>query len=399
MEQLIIRLGSYNTSRISWLVWSSAESEIIASGELPDAAELHTLTERAGQRPVIALCPASDVLLKWVTLPPRSSRKVLAAVPFMLEDELSEDISELFFAMGPKQGDEQAVAIVRHTQMQVWQAQLAEAGLSCHTLIPDVLAVPVNEEGMSVLTLGESILIRQDEWKGFQAEESWIVPVLSQLTKAAPQAIKVRNYGNTDLGLVPNCHVEIQNSDMPLAVLAKSVLLEKFNLLQGEYRIRKQSHSAWKQWRVAAILAGVVFSFTLVDKAVTLQSLKSQNSELKAQIQELVIAGFPQARGARDIRRRIIQELAKLENGSGSASMLNMLSQLESAFASSEVKPQSIRFDSTRNEIRLQALASNFESLEQFRRRAEAAGFAVDQGAINNRDEGVVGSLAIRSGV
>ncbi len=399
MEQLIVRLGSSDTSSISWLVWSSVESEVIASGVLPNASELHTLTERAGQRPAIALCPASDVLLKWVTLPPKASRKVLAAVPFMLEEELSEDIGELFFAMGPKQDDQQAVAVVRHAQMELWQTQLAKAGLDCQTLIPDVLAVPANEDGMSVLTLGESILVREDNWKGFQAEESWIMPVLSQLTKAAPQAVSIRNYSGIDLGLIPNCHIENEEVDMPLAVLAKSVLLEKFNLLQGEYRIRKQTNSAWKQWRLAAVLACVVFSFTLIDKVYTLQSLKSQNSELKSQIQEQVIAGFPQARGARDIKRRIAQEVAKLENGGGSASMLSMLTQLESAFASSKVKPQSIRFDSARNEIRLQALASNFESLEQFKRRAEAAGFAVDQGAINNRDEGVVGSLAIRSGV
>ena len=102
MEQLLIRLGATEADPISWLVWSTAEEEIIASGELPNADALSTLAERAGHRAVIALAPSSEILLKWVALPPRAGRKVLSALPFMLEDELATDISEQFFAIGPK---------------------------------------------------------------------------------------------------------------------------------------------------------------------------------------------------------------------------------------------------------------------------------------------------------
>lgn len=65
MEQLLVRLGSRHEDPVQWLVWSGGEQEIIASGELPDASQLTTLKERAGQRAVIALAPASDVLLRW----------------------------------------------------------------------------------------------------------------------------------------------------------------------------------------------------------------------------------------------------------------------------------------------------------------------------------------------
>ncbi len=45
----------------------------------------------------------------------------------------------------------------------------------------------------------------------------------------------------------------------------------------------------------------------------------------------------------------------------------------------------------------MQAVAEGYESLETFKRLAEQQGFTVEQGAINNRDDQVVGSLAIRS--
>ena len=44
MEQLLVRLGANYTDPISWLVYSKTEDEIIASGELPSAEDLSTLT-------------------------------------------------------------------------------------------------------------------------------------------------------------------------------------------------------------------------------------------------------------------------------------------------------------------------------------------------------------------
>ena len=77
--------------------------------------------------------------------------------------------------------------------------------------------------------------------------------------------------------------------------------------------------------------------------------------------------------------------------------MLIMLEQLTPAFAATQVKPQTLRFDVNRTEIRIQAIGKSFESLEQFRREAESAGFLVEQGAINNRDDVVIGTVSIRS--
>ena len=182
MEQLLVRLGANKSDPVSWLVYSTTDDDIIASGELENADALSTLNERTGQRTVIALAPSSEILLKWVTLPPRAGRKVIAALPFMLEEELATDISQQFFALGPKIGNEQAVAVVSHEKLQQWQQWLGEAELFCDTIIPDVLAVPYTEDGWSVLTLGEQLLVRQDNFKGIQGEQEWLLPTLAHFT-------------------------------------------------------------------------------------------------------------------------------------------------------------------------------------------------------------------------
>lgn len=397
MEQLLIRLGATEADPISWLVWSTAEEEIIASGELPNADALSTLAERAGHRAVIALAPSSEILLKWVALPPRAGRKVLSALPFMLEDELATDISEQFFAIGPKVGDSQAVAVVSHAKLQMWQQWLADAGLFCNHLIPDVLAVPVTENGWSVLTLGEQMLVRQDTFQGIQGEQAWLLPTLGHFTSQQEAPVVITNYAGIDLSGVPNITVNDAPLELPMHVLAKEAMSSSFNLLQGEYKVKRTRNNAWAQWRVAAVLAVLVLCTSLVDKTVTLYQLKSDNAALSSEIDQAVKSGFPNIGVYRDVKLKLQYELDKLSKTGGDASMLVMLDQLSEAFASTQVKPQTLRFDATRTEIRIQAQGKSFEALEQFRRQAEGAGFTVEQGAINNRDDNVIGTVSIRS--
>lgn len=397
MEQLLVRLGANHTDPISWLVYSRTEDEIIASGELPNAEALSSLTERAGQRSVIALAPSSEILLKWVELPPKAGRKIISAIPFMLEDELATDISQQFFAIGPKRGDEQAVAVVSHEKVELWQSWLNEAGLFCDTIIPDVLAVPVTENGWSVLTLGEQLLVRQDTFKGVQGEATWLLPTLVHFTAQQESPITITNYAGIDLSSLPNIEEAQAPLELPMQVLAKEAMQSSFNLCQGDYKVKRKRSGVLNQWRVAAVLAVLALCTSLIDKGFSLYQLKAQNQALSSEINTAVKAGFPNIGTYRNVRLKLQSELAKLEQGGGSASMLIMLDQLAPAFSATDVKPQTLRFDATRTEIRIQAQGKNFEALEQFKRTAENAGFVVEQGAINNRDNGVVGTVSVRS--
>ena len=397
MEQLLVRLGANHTDPISWLVYSRTEDEIIASGELPNAEALSSLTERAGQRSVIALAPSSEILLKWVELPPKAGRKIISAIPFMLEDELATDISQQFFAIGPKRGDEQAVAVVSHEKMELWQSWLSEAGLFCDTIIPDVLAVPVTENGWSVLTLGEQLLVRQDTFKGVQGEATWLLPTLVHFTAQQESPITITNYAGIDLSTLPNIEEAQAPLELPMQVLAKEAMQSSFNLCQGDYKVKRKRSGVLNQWRVAAVLAVLALCTSLIDKGFSLYQLKAQNQALSSEVNTAVRAGFPNIGTYRNVRLKLQSELAKLEQGGGSASMLIMLDQLAPAFSATDVKPQTLRFDATRTEIRIQAQGKNFEALEQFKRTAESAGFVVEQGAINNRDNGVVGTVSVRS--
>lgn len=451
MEKLAIRLGSTLDEPIHWLVWSDTEKEILASGELPNAEGLAQLKERAPNATVVGIVPSCDVVLKTVQLPARANRKVLNAIPFMLEDELSTDISKAFFAFGKRIGDSQQVAVVSREKMATWNEALNEADLYCDSLVPDVLAIPYSENTISLLSLGSDaqapLLVRSNEWEGYQGEQNWTFPVLEKQLLLAPKSVmtysELPNAGYLKTLFVTSTNTaesssaepaiqkadsdttdaetnEVEKSDLeksdlekspaqndkpqltanydklPMQLLLDGALSAKFNLLQGEFAVKRKSTAQWDKWRLAAVLAAVALCVNLVSKTAELSSIKEQRQALDNRLQASINSGFPNLPKSRDKRAAIKKEMARLEQGGGGISMLVMLTQMSPSFASTGVTPQSIRYDASRTELRMQSVASNFESLEKFRREVQSLGFEVDQGAINNKGDQVVGTIIIK---
>jgi general secretion pathway protein L len=402
MEQLVVRLGANPDESIHWIVWSSQQNEIIASGELPDTTQLATLADRAGGRSICALVPTSDVLLKWVELPAKAGRKALAAIPFILEEEISGDISQQFFAFGPKDGNNQAVAIFNKEKLQSWLNVIDDAGLICDQLIPDVLALPLaGKNTWSILELGQQLLVRKDEWAGLQGERDWLIQAINhvarQYTKLTAQTPLVNDYSGMDLADLEHLDVSVMPLELPMKVLAQGVASSKFNLLQGAYKINDKVAGQWKKWRLAGVLAVVALFTSLIDKNLEQHQLNSQLTTLKAQVSSEYKRAFPNAGAYRDLRTTMERQMKALETSGGGVSMLIMLSQLRPAFEESNVKPQTMRFDRSRAELRIQAIARNYDALDKFKRQAEAQGFTVEQGSINQEDNQVIGTLSIRS--
>ena len=178
---------------------------------------------------------------------------------------------------------------------------MGDAGLFCDLLIPDVLAVPTTENGWSLLTMGEQLLVRQDTFKGIQGEQTWLLPTLSHFTAQHDGPINITNYAGIDLTDTPNINVNDAPLDLPMQVLAKEAMTSNFNLLQGDYKVKRQTNTLWSQWRVAAVLAVLVLCTSLIDKGVTLYQLKAENAALKAQIDSAVKQGFPNLGAYRNV--------------------------------------------------------------------------------------------------
>ncbi|KMT64615.1 type II secretion system protein GspL [Catenovulum maritimum] len=401
-EQLYIRLGSKREQPVFWLIWSDTEKEVIASGELPSAFELASLEQRAGGRNASILVPSSCVSFKKVITPAKANRQVLQALPYMLEEELANDVDELFFAIGDKysadEGNVLETAVVSQEQMTEWLDWLDEAKIQCRKILPDSLALPWQAGCISIIQLGDEWLVRSESFLGLVCCEEnldfW-------LEHTAGESTKLIHYSPLPESLTVNSKFEVEAGDYSLALelLAKGCKESKFNLRQGQFQFKKDSSQFVKIWRNAAIVAAIAIGVNIVSKVIEVNNLNEQVASLDKQIRQTYSSVFPNARNLSValISKEIKKKLAA-SGTSSDASFLHLIDASAQAFSAvPDLKPDSIRYDAKRAEIRINASANNFQSFERFKTTAAQSDLVVEQGSLNSKGSQVVGAISIRS--
>lgn len=393
-ERLVLRLASSSEEAIHWLVWSTTENEIIASGVLAGSHELSALTTRAGGRPIITLLPGGDITFREVALPSRSNKQLLNALPYMLEEQLSSDVDSLHFSILEKQGNKVTVAIVADTKMQQWQAWLADAELNCDQFIPDVLTLPL-ADAFSAVEFDGQWLIRQGRSTGMSVDADLLAFVLA--VDEETEAKQVQCYSD-----ISDYDVEgLQQApiELPMKLCAQGAVVSSVNLLQGEYQVAKTENVFAKYWRGATIAAVVAVIMIFSYKFVVLQQLQQQKMTLDNDIKQVYVQVFKPKKvrlNTRLIKKQMQNRLNQLQGGGSGDSFLAMLDQIAPTLAKSpSVKAISMRFDQKQNTLRLQARTADFQTFTGLKNTL-AQHFNVSEGTLSQRDNGVQGTLEIK---
>ncbi|ABM26505.1 MULTISPECIES: type II secretion system protein GspL [Shewanella] len=392
-ERLFIRLGRNTEQACSWLVWSEQEQEIIASGELANAQGLATLTERAGNRPIDVLVPASAMTLTSVNLPEKGQRQALKALPFMLEEMLADDVDAMHFTVGPRNGDALSVVAVAHEQMQTWLNCLTEAGLKVKRIVPDCLALPLQECQWAAMRFGNELLLRTGSGTGQSLPLSWLPLAMKQLV-TKDEDISVASYTDFELEGV---ELKQQPLDLPMLVLARGILNAPINLLSGVYTPKREYSKYLILWKNSLIILGVACVLALVNKGLTIHQVNSQIADLKAQSESIYQQVVPGNTRIVNLRSQMESQLRALQGQGSGAEFFAMLAGLQDAFKQvPELKPNTLRFESARNEIRMQVTAKNYAQIEKFK---EIVGrrFQLDGGTMNSAEDQVTSTLTLRS--
>lgn len=399
-ETLFIRLGSQAESRIHWLIKTNGQEDIIASGELPNAGELTQLTEKSTTRDVVVFVPASDIAIKRLKVPGSSQRATRAAAPYMLEEMLAQDVEEMCFAFSETKQDDQGhncfVAALERKQLDTWLQWLAEAEIFSKVLIPDALALPVEPNISSAVMLGEQVLIRLGEWQVMSFEaNAW--PVVANYFQGLSEDSQVINAYSAFSEVPADLTIEYLPEDLPLAILANNHS-RKFNLLQGEFQVKEKRSADTVNWLWVAGIACLALVLNFGLKGAELYSLSSQQAVIETEIIEKYKTVFPETKRVRisTVRSQLRQKLAEVGDSDDVAGFLALLVKLEPALASvPEIKPQTLKFDGKRQEVRMQTIAKDYQYFEKLKVAFEKAGLAVNLGAQNNQGDQISGSFSI----
>ena len=355
-------------------------------GSLREAATLAAL------RRVVGLLPASEVVTLDAELPARAGAKLLQAVPYALEEQVADDIDELHFAIGPRGDDGRTpVAVVARAVMQSVEDACASAGLSLQALhaetalvgsMPGQLVVLLDGDEMHVCAPGARALSLPSQSpaeslamaRGDQPSET-----LGLLVFASSSDWEARG-GEIDALRSQYASLKVQLLPQgPLPWLAQGLFNSApINLLQGSFVPRRAAGgNDWRRWRVAAVLAAVLVVFSAGGNLWRARQLATAERNVDAALADAVRPLFPGDAGARDVRRRVLEQLAAVRGGGSQGEFLPALAALAAArTASPDAEIKALGYRSGNFEVRLKA--RDAASIERIGAALRASGWATD---------------------
>ncbi|MGR6860149.1 type II secretion system protein GspL [Aliivibrio salmonicida] len=422
-EHLIIRLNNQSSDPIQWIVWSPENKAVIASGELSSSETLGSLTQYSVQRSVSVLLPSSDILLREVTIPEGAARQFQSMLPFIIEDDLAQDVDDLHIVILKKDNKTAQVAIVEHQKMAKWISLLADAGIHTKRLLPDVLSLPFHQDGVAMVELNQQWLLRYGEYQGAIAEPEWLSMLLDGLVAHAVQTAdgivvkeekEQEQEENDEVDDVPcyalhsysPCSIKIENTkhiqetpELVMQLLAEGALTSKINLLSGRYRPQSSWRKHWRIWQKVILAFGLVMVAFVAQHVSEVQKLEQHSLALRAESERIfreVFSGKRKIPTMSYLKSQMKNEEARLQGGSGGDDLLAWMSELTPYLVKvPQVKLQSLKFDGKRDELRLQASASDFPYFEQLTSELNTK-FDVEQGQLNKNQGQVFGAIIIR---
>ncbi|MGB6307319.1 MAG: type II secretion system protein GspL, partial [Steroidobacteraceae bacterium] len=341
------------------------------------------------------------------------------AVPFALEEQLTEDIDHMSFAVGRRlPSGRTPVAAVSRTVLEGWLADLRAAGLEPLALYPDISLMPENP-GQTVLWLEQHRLsVRRPGTLPFAVELS---PVREALVVAGVIADPLDESSEPK---VPesavlyisredwaHSHAEFEEltekfeslkvqllPDGPLPWLARGLEgTEAVNLLQGEFARTTSFGARWHQWRTPALLAAALLAVHIGVQALQITQAKREGAALDAQIAQVFSSAMP-AEPLQDARRQMESRLSRIrKSGAGPAYFLRALKVLSGAIA---VTPKTgiDALSYHENSLDLKVTAPSLASLSQFSQFIGKQGMSADIQSSTPVATGVEAQIQMHSG-
>jgi general secretion pathway protein L len=298
------------------------------SGMLRGEVQRGTLADAAAQvegRAVTLAVSGTDVLLVDAKVPSTNKTRVLQALPYALEERVVDEVDNLHFALGMRQGEDvYPVAVAAKSLLEEWLEEMRTAGIQPQALVPEPLLLPRESGHWTLLIDGERAVVRQGDWEGFAIEaDETLVSLLQSFQGEEDREDECQALDAFICGPLPQ---GLKDLSLPLERHAASSTLEvmaggmnglSINLLQGEFSRREQWGKYLRPWRLTAAILGGWLVINGVSEAMEYRRLKQQGARLTAQIEQLLRETFPDIRRVVNPRVQMTNRLRELKRQTG----------------------------------------------------------------------------------
>ena len=382
-----------NPENLNVVRWQQGQGFLLRPGHAPQslgAGEV-SLPENT------CLALPSD-MVRNLTVPVASEevKHLRRALPFMLEESLLEDVSELHFAHAPLRDGLQAVGIVKRATINEWMEEMPEP-LRDLPWVTEALCLPWSAGQWTLLFESGSVLVRWGEAEGARGEVALLPALLESLDSG--QGVVVA-YGQDEAAarasIPPQFHDQMQwrQGGLSEALLLAEPAPAGPDLRQGEFAPQLPLKRWWGVWQQVAVALGVALILKTGLSVADYQTLKAEDLQLRQAIQDSYRRINP--RGAVvDVEKQLNRQLAELGAGAQHRAFTPVLvTLLGAAGAVPDITLTSVNFSGGR-EIRVNLSAPNFQSVELVREQLGQRSLQATLESSNARRDGVVARLRV----
>ena len=342
---------------------------------LDDDAQRERLLEllRSRQAPVCFAAPATAVRLQRMPISAEEKKHLAKSLPYMLEEQLAQDVDTLHFATREIAPLDYGVAICELAHMEGW----------------------------CLLLERDQALLRTGLCEGAGLERELTDALLQSALAAGNEPDALIVYGDdqeADTALVPpplRDRVQWRRGNLASALLLADDLDQGLNLLQGAFAPRLPLGRWWQDWRRVAALFGAAVALHLLATWADYAQLDRQNLALRGAIEDSYRQANP--RGAVvDPEKQLSRQLNDLRGGAQSSGFVGLVAQVGEVLAANPgTSIASLNYIQRAGEMRLNILASDYGAVERIRQAIGATGLEASLENSSAQGDGVRARLRV----
>ncbi len=388
---------------------------------------LHSEWPHAYQYGIDLIISGANVITTEVNIPSKQMRQIAQALPYMIEDQLAQDVADSHLIMGPRTADGMLpVVAVPVSLLEGVRHLFDQFDLPLDSVLPDMLCLPHHEGEWTVLFEGKHLMIKRGSHSGMTIEMDAAPVVLASIIEnwgTKPEVLRilfcmqnlnenVKNWIKTQIAAhmvgeeVAVEYEEVNSGDFMVICdhLHQTMGAKKpaYDLLQGRYASsgrRRPSNFKWQP--IAALLGALVVMYSAYLYTQTWQ-INKEVARLDQETKTLYKRLFPRDKRVVNVRRQMEQHIKEFQSGSSGDSFMTLLALAGEQIHTTNrgkttLKPQRVAYDEGQGDLRLDLVVEDFDQLEKFKARLQGASLAVETASATQDKEGVKARLKIRN--
>lgn len=360
---------------------------------------------------MIALLPPEEVLLLTIKLPLIKKNQLIQAIPFAIQEELSEKVTHYRFTILDEQEPtgEVHLALIEKNHMKHWHQLLSEHQMQAHYFIPTLLTVPFQTNCINIMKHETMCLVRSGEYSGFVTQTENLNALLELHLKEMAEIEKhekiiVRCYDpdpvNTRIPFDKNLDIAVEVQSLPesqyFTDLAQNALNNlRYNLLWGKLQARSKNQKIKRYWQITLSCLIAIILIAFINKIIQYNVYSSQNSALLAQIATVYKQNFPDSTEMVAPKLRLEEKLNALNSIAADNPYLNLLGTAGQVLKNTSIlKINTVQFSN--NTVSLEVSTQNFTELNDVITRLKETGLQVTQINAHSQDNSVSTTVLIK---